>query len=220
MVHVYYHIYAIEGVEQIIDEQLSLIEKHFDFPFILNIGISIPTENISNSNILKKIHSFKKLNPIIRDIRAKGHEYITLDLIDSDKSTFNDSDCILYFHTKGASKQNDSKYDNSKSWRQLMNYFNIEKAKNVFTLFEKTKFNTYGVLFGKAGAWVIYSGNFFWMKGSYAKSLELDNVKKRSRYSAEHSFIQLGTDWQPYSAYSREGVDHYEINFKREDYAK
>jgi hypothetical protein len=58
------------------------------------------------------------------------------------------------------------------------------------------------------------------MKGSYAKSLELDNVKKRSRYSAEHSFIQLGTDWQPYSAYSREGVDHYEINFKREDYAK
>jgi len=104
MVYLYYHIYAIEGVEQIIDEQLSLIEKYFDFPFILNIGISIPTENISNSNILKKIHSFKKLNPIIRDIRAKGHEYITLDLIDSDKSTFNDSDCILYFHTKEKQK--------------------------------------------------------------------------------------------------------------------
>jgi hypothetical protein len=31
MVHIYYHIYAIDGVEEIIDEQLSLIEKHFDF---------------------------------------------------------------------------------------------------------------------------------------------------------------------------------------------
>ena len=220
MVHIYYHIYTMEGVEEIIDEQLSLIEKHFDFPFILNIGISIPTENISNSIILKKIYSFKKLNPIIRDMRSKGHEYITLDLIDSDKNTFSDSDCILYFHTKGASKQKDSKYNNVKTWRHLMNYFNIEKVKNVFQLFAKTEFNTYGVLFGKAGAWIIYSGNFFWMKGDYAKSLELSKAKKSSRYSAEHSFIQLGKNWKPYSAYNREGENHYEINFKREDYAK
>lgn len=220
MVHIYYHIYAIEGVEEIIDEQLCLIEKHFDFLYTFNIGISIPTENLSNSNILKKIYSFKKLNPIIRDVRSKGHEYITLDLIDFDKTTFNDSDCIMYIHTKGASKQFDNKYDNIKSWRHLMNYFNIEKVKNVFQLFEKTEFNTYGVLLGKAGSWTLYSGNFFWMKGSYVKSLELDNVKKSSRYSAEHSFIQLGENWKPYSSYNREGENHYEINFKREDYAK
>jgi hypothetical protein len=220
MVHIYYHIYAIDGVDEIIHEQLSLIEKHFDFPFILNIGVCIPTENISNSNILKKIYSFKKLNPTIRDVRSKGHEYITLDLIDSDKNIFNDSDCILYIHTKGASKQNDDKYDNVKSWRHLMNYFNIERVKNVFKLFEKTEFNTYGVLFGKAGAWTIYSGNFFWMRADYAKSLELSEVKKSSRYSAEHSFIQLGKNWKPYSLYNREGENHYEINFKREEYTK
>ena len=111
------------------------------------------------------IGRFKKLNPIIRDVRSKAHEYVTLDLIELDRDIFKDSDSILYIHTKGASKQNDIKYDNVKSWRQLMNYFNIEKAKNVFTLFEKTEFNTYGVLFGKAGAWILYSGNFFWMKG-------------------------------------------------------
>ncbi len=46
MVHIYYHIYAIEGVEEIIDEQLFLIEKHFDFPYILNVGISIAENNI------------------------------------------------------------------------------------------------------------------------------------------------------------------------------
>ena len=52
MVHIYYHIYAIEGVEPIINEQLSLIEKHFDFPYTLNIGISIADDNKSTSEIL------------------------------------------------------------------------------------------------------------------------------------------------------------------------
>jgi len=31
MVRVYYHIYSIEGVESIINEQPSSIEKHFNF---------------------------------------------------------------------------------------------------------------------------------------------------------------------------------------------
>jgi hypothetical protein len=220
MVRVYYHIYAVDGVESIIDEQLSLIESHFKFPFILNIGISIPTENIPTSKVLDKIYSFRKLNPTIRDIRYKGHEYITLELIELDKINFDDSDCILYIHTKGASHIGFEKYENVSSWRGLMNYYNIEQHKNVFKLFDNTEFNTYGVLFGKAGAWILYSGNFFWMKGKYAKTLNAQNVKRSSRYSAEHSFIQLGENWQPYSPYNREGEDHYNINFKREDYAR
>ena len=32
MVHIYYHIYAIDGVESIIEEQLSLIKKHINCP--------------------------------------------------------------------------------------------------------------------------------------------------------------------------------------------
>jgi hypothetical protein len=99
-----------------------------------------------------------------------------------------------------------------------MNYFNIEKAKNVFKLFEKTDFNTYGVLFGKAGPWVIYSGNFWWMKASYAKTINLDAVKRSSRFSSEHSFLQMGEGWKPYSPYNREGENHYLINFNEVDY--
>ena len=215
MVYVYYHIYAIDGVESIIDEQLSLIESNFSFPFILNIGISIPTENISNLNLLKKINSFKKLNPIIRDVRSKAHEYVTLDLIELDRDIFKDSDSILYIHTKGASKQNDIKYDNVKSWRQLMNYFNIEKAKNVFTLFEKTEFNTYGVILKGH----FYSGNFWWAKGSYLKTINLENIKL-NRFAAETSYIQCGKNWKPYSPYNNEMDNDYETYFKKEEYSK
>jgi hypothetical protein len=211
MVHIYYHIYAIDEVESIIDEQLSLIKKHFDFPYILNVGISIADENKSISNILDILDKSK-----VRDVRAKGHEFVTLDLIEKDKEKFGDSDYILYIHTKGASKQN---LENVVSWRHLMNYFNIEKYKNIFKIFEKTDYNTYGVLLGTAGKWKLYSGNFWWAKASYLKTIKMDGVRK-SRINAEIRYIQNGIDWKPYSSYNREGENHYSILFKREEYAK
>jgi hypothetical protein len=209
MVHVYYHIYAIDGVEAIIDEQISLLKKYFDFPYIFNVGISLAEENKSISHILNMVQN-------VRDVRAKGNEFVTLELLEKDVEKFADSDYILYFHTKGASKKDNT---NVVSWRHLMNYFNIEKTRNVFKLFEKTDFNTYGVLFSNTGRWTIYSGNFWWMKADYAKTIDLQNIK-RNRFSAETDYIQNGIGWKPYSPYNRNGENHYDINFKREEYAK
>lgn len=213
MVHIYYHIYAIDGVESIIDEQLNLIKKNFDFPYTLNVGISIANDNVSIEHIIKK---FEK----VRDVRSKSNEFTTLDLIEKDIEKFGESDYILYIHTKGASKQNDVNFKNIITWRHLMNYFNIEKCKDVIKLFEKTEFNTYGVLFGKASSWVIYSGNFWWAKSDYIKTIKFDSIKKSNRYQAEWNFISTGNDWNPYSPYNVEERNHYSINFKREDYAK
>ena len=213
MVHIYYHIYAIDGVESIIDEQLNLIKNHFDFPYILNIGLSIADENVSTTNIVKKIKSN------LRDIRSKGNEWTTLDLIRNDTENFGDTDYILYIHTKGASKQLDKQYDNIISWRHLMNYFNIEQCKKVFNIFEKTSYNTYGVLYSVLAKNKLYSGNFWWSTGKYIKTINIDTVKK-NRFNAEINYIQNGVDWKPYSSYNREGENHYSILFKREEYAK
>jgi hypothetical protein len=213
MVHVYYHIYAIDGVEDIITEQLNLIKKHFDFPYTLNVGISIAKENQSISHILKIVGG-------VRDVRTMGNEFTTLDLIEKDKDEFGDSDYILYIHTKGASKRNDINYENIISWRHLMNYFNIEKAKDVFKLFERSDFNTHGVLLSDGGGWKLYSGNFWWAKASYVKELNFQNVKKRNRYQAEWNFISVGENWKPYSSYNVNERNHYSILFKREEYAK
>lgn len=209
MVHIYYHIYAIEGVDTIVKEQLELIKANFDFPYKLNIGISIANDNESISNILNLFNTSD-----LRDVRAKGNEFVTLDLIQKDKENFGDSDFILYLHTKGASKQNS---ENVITWRHLMNYFNIEKCKNVFKIFDKTSYNTYGVLLGKAGKWKIYSGNFWWAKASYLKTIKMDGVR-RNRFNAEVDYIQNGMDWKPYSAYNREGENHYLINFNETGY--
>ena len=114
MVRVYYHIYAVDGVEEIIDEQLSLIEKNFNFPFVLNVGISIGNDNYPTSNIIDKFYNYNKPNYRIRDIRVKGHEFTTLELIEKDKELFGDTDFILYLHTKGASKRGSEEYKRDK----------------------------------------------------------------------------------------------------------
>ena len=209
MVHIYYHIYAIDGVESIIDEQLNLIKTHFDFPYVLNVGISIAENNTSTTSILEKI------KPNLRDVHSKGNEWTTLDLIRKDAEKFGDSDYILYIHTKGASKQSDSRYENIISWRHLMNYFNIEKVKNVFKLFEKTEFNTYGVILKGH----FYSGNFWWAKASYLKTINLDGIKL-NRAAAETKYISSGENWKPYSYYNDENNNDYVTDFKREEYAK
>jgi hypothetical protein len=209
MVHIYYHIYAIEGVDTIVKEQLDLIKDNFDFPYKLNIGISIANDNIPITNILNLFNVSD-----LRDVRAKGNEFVTLELIEKDKEKFGDSDYILYLHTKGASKQD---LENVTTWRHLMNYFNIERCKNVFKIFEKTSYNTHGVLLGTAGKWKLYSGNFWWAKASYLKTIDVNGVK-RSRFNAELKYIQNGIDWKPYSSYNREGENHYLINFNETGY--
>lgn len=219
MVRVYYHIYAIEGVESIVDEQLSLMQEYFDFPYILNVGISIATQNTPIDNIIEKFYNLNKTNYRIRDIRSNANEFVTLDLIEKDKQTFGDSDYILYIHTKGASRMKQSSYSNSESWRRIMNYFNIEKCKNVFQLFEKTEYNTYGILLCRIPTNKIYGGNFWWTKGDYVKSIDLTNIEK-SRNNAEWNYIQRGKNWKPYSAYTLDHINYYYTNFKREEYAK
>ena len=214
MVHVYYHIYVVDGVESIIDEQLNLLKNHFDFPYKLNVGISLGNENKSISNIVDKLK-----NANVRDIRFKSHEFTTLDLIENDIKSFQDSDSILYFHTKGASHIQESNYINVESWRKIMNYFNIEKAKNVFKIFDKTDYNSYGILLTNSGELNFYSGNFWWIKGSYASTIDMTNVRK-NRNNAELKFIQTGKNWKPYSPYNRTDINHYQILFKREEYAK
>ena len=58
MVHIYYHIYVSEDVEEIIDEQISLIQTHFNFPYILNVGIAIGDNNKSILHLSPDIFSY------------------------------------------------------------------------------------------------------------------------------------------------------------------
>ncbi len=217
MVRVYYHIYAIDDVESIIDEQISSMLTNFDFRYKLNIGISCNKENQNISKIFKTLNKFG-IDYLIRDVRIAGNEFVTLDSIIDDMNEISESDYILYLHTKGASKFKDVAYKNVEDWRNLMMYFNVEKVKNVFSIFERTTYNTYGCLLRNVGSFkTFYDGNFWWARGKYIKTLNIKDIKTSNRFNAETNFIQNGENWKPYSIYNT-NINHYLEPYPAEKY--
>jgi hypothetical protein len=211
MIRIYYHIYVIDGVETIINEQLSLLKKCINKPYSLIVGISISEENKSANSIIKFIRGYN-IDIIIGDIRTKDNEFVTLNLIEKDKEIFDDKDLILYLHTKGASKQNTDEYSDNKRWRNVMQLYNIKYIDNVFEVFNSGSYNSYGVLLERVSDYknIIYSGNFWWMTGEYAKTINIDNVDKSDRYNAEFKYIQMGINWKPYSYFIRDANNRRE----------
>lgn len=219
MVHIYYHIYGVLNVDHIINEQLSLIEQHFKFPHILNIGVSIGSRNEPNTWLWDLLYNTSKPNYRIRDVRSNGNEFVTIDLIENDRYKFGNDDYILYLHTKGASKIDTENYEILEAWRHYMNYFNIEKVSNVFKVFEKTDYNTYGCNFIQEAKTPHYSGNFWWAKADFIKTIDVKDINKNIRFDAEVNYLTNGLNWKPYSPHNS-NVNNYKVKLKRADYAK
>jgi hypothetical protein len=199
MIRIYYHIYLIDDIESIINEQLTLIKKYINQPYSLTIGISISENNNSLEDIIKLIYEYNS-RIIIGDTKLMGNEFVTLNLIERDKPLFNDNDYIFYLHTKGATKQTDSE---SIRWRNVMQLYNIQYIDNVFNVLNSSTFNTYGVLLETVinPTNIMYSGNFWWMTGEYAKTIDISKVDITNRCNSELQYVQMGIDWKPYSEF-------------------
>jgi hypothetical protein len=186
MIRIYYHVYAVDGVERIIDEQLTLLDKIKE-PYELSLGLSISDSQFDYSHLLSKI------NPKI--IKNYDNEFLTLNLIEQDN--IDDDDFIFYLHTKGASKINTGRYELESNWRRILNYHLIVDYRKVLTSLEN--FNTYGFQLEELDNGIdIYSGNFWWATGKYIKTINTENIDKSNRYNAELNFIQNGDNWNPY----------------------
>ena len=142
MVRIYYNIFAKQGVLPIVEEQISLIEKHFNFDYELNIGICLENE----IKVLDDIcHFLRNKKRIIIDLQTAHSEWCTLNLIEGDKEKFQDSDIIIYIHTKGITHFDKSNYNSIVTWRQMMNYFLLEKIDNIKKILDNKNYNVYGV---------------------------------------------------------------------------
>lgn len=186
MIRIYYHVYGIDNVDEIIDEQLTLLNKIKE-PFKLMVGLSVSEISYNYQHLLEKI------NPQI--IRNNENEFLTLNLIEQDD--VEDDDFIFYLHTKGASKLNSNLYQKEHNWRQILNYHLISKYTEVLKILEK--YNTFGYQLEQLDNGIdIYSGNFWWATGKYIKTINTNNIDKSDRYNAELNFVQNGENWNPF----------------------
>ncbi len=186
MIKIYYHVYGIDDVDKIIDEQIELLNKIKE-PFELTVGLSVSDNSYNYDYLLSKI------NPKI--IKHGENEFLTLNIIEQDN--IEDDDYVFYFHTKGASKLNTKLYKKEYNWRQVLNFKLIKQYESAINNLKNH--NTYGYQLEELDNGInIYSGNFWWATGEYIKTINTTNIDKNNRYNAELNFIQNGKNWNPY----------------------
>jgi hypothetical protein len=190
---------------------------------------------ISNSDCSSQIYDWlsKEILPTENDYVIRSfiisentlpNEWSTLDFIIKDKETFADDDCILYLHTKGVSHElvnnqldyvPKNEYElhrlnyerNSINWKRTMEYYLIGKNQECIDILRNSDNNTVGVFLNEPMFnCEVYAGNFFWIRGDYAKTLLTnpteESVNKNDRSTAEFEFINTGINWKPYSIFN------------------
>ena len=178
MLKLYYHIYAIDGVLEVVKEQFSLIEKHFNFKYELNIGIC----KSNNIDVLETLIEYLKTKKCtIRGIENCHSEWVTLNLIEGDKVTYNDNDIIVYFHTKGISHilTQPKIYERATTWRRMMDYFFLERINDLVDVLNNSEYNIYGVSKhmyyweqDKRPGHFHMTANYWGVTGTYAKTID------------------------------------------------
>ena len=123
---------------------------------------------------------------------------------------FDKEDCILFLHTKGATKPNQL-YE--KEWREYMELSVIDDYKSHIVNLNNG-FDTSGVLLNYKNSaldfmkyWGVgfYSGNFWWAKVKTFNKITV-NIKKQwgtnvSRYASESNFFTFIQKWNPTTLY-------------------
>lgn len=127
---------------------------------------------------------------------------------------------VLYFHTKGLTR---SGY-NTSLWRLYMEYYNIDRWRHAVSALNNG-WDTYGVnlkddtenLFG--ARYLHYSGNFWWARSFYVKTLEKDMLIGANRWEGEFWLGSKGSKERMFNAFES-GVDHYAEEYKMNNFIK
>lgn len=189
-ISIFYHVYQSENWKRLFQEQINslVISGLYHACDFIHIGINgeeilpihLPkfkihynTNKILEADTLKSLHSFCVDNPKHR---------------------------VLYFHTKGATKDNDPLFVNITKWRYYLEYFTIYRWKNCITALEQhdtagAEYIFYSGLTNQDTGVTEYeknphyAGNYWWANANYISSLNPEYLyltdKGWTRYRSE-----------------------------------
>jgi len=189
-IDIFIHICCIENWKDILTEQLNKIYEELyektNKIFLCILG------NIEWKYFMELLED-TKFEIIYMDKKKYLYEHHTINSIKSYCERLDEERYILYIHTKGVRKMSDGEI--TKSWREMMQYFLIERHKECIDNLDK--YDTLGCNYindycvKKENAFVAenhayhYSGNFWWSKKTYIDKLDyLDlNYSKMADYT-------------------------------------
>jgi hypothetical protein len=180
----YYHFYIPDtpsSWELLLYEQLDCIEgSGLQHHCEVEICVSSNLENYEKLHKNIKSYSFFKSTWFDTDIEENKNHYegTTLLKLYDECSSY---DNVGYIHSKGIT--NLTKYTNK--WRKVLEYAIIEKYQDNFNVLGND-YDISGIFWLKSN--LHFSGNFWWAKSSYIKTLPRPVLDKWSTYNPEYDF--------------------------------
>jgi hypothetical protein len=203
-VKVFYHIYCNGYTERVVHDQLTKLTFSGLYHTADRIFCFITGDPIIIERVVNIIRRFGPKYTISKKIaNDTTYERFTLTEI---PAMIRPDDNILYFHSKGImNPTNDNIYD----WRTYMEYFMFSQHKMCLHLLDD-EYDIVGVNLQENPA-QHYSGNFWWCKGAYFLTLDLnalETVYLGSTYLAPEMFI-CSKNPRVYSLFNSIDKNHY-----------
>ena len=201
---IYYHCFCINDYE---DRVLRTFEK------IKRSGLLDQIDRIKLVCVGKPSQQIMDL-PKVETILCRSnciHEAITLNYMYHSNIYEN----VLYLHSKGVTRLGDK---NINSWIDYMEYFCIERYQD--RLRELQQYDATGVNIQyhyEFTTSLLYSGNFWWSKSSYLKTLP--SIIGPSYNDPEFWIINQTTKWYCVFRSGLEGMGHYTSRYLPHHYS-
>ncbi len=187
---IFSHYYLVNNWESVLNRQLDKIRKNDLYDQCKKIYFGVYSDNQENLKTFQNIiNLFDYSNKVeIINHKENNFEYDTLKKLKSFVDFNSDINLkILYFHSKGVSRNNESEEikSNIRNWVEYLEFFNIELwEKNIENL--NNGYDTSGALWIKyepdGNIKHHYSGNFWWANSTYLRrlnNLEDSDIKNR-----------------------------------------
>jgi len=187
---IFSHNYLVRNWKEVVIEQLEKLKNSELYNNAHYIYYGVYSENdIFYHDFLDIINTYDEHKKINITIYAENnYEMNTLSILQ--QTVKNYDDCyVLYYHTKGVTSERNHdnvNLDKVKSWRHILEYFNIERWKDCVNSLKNH--DICGVLYiGDNGhPWKnYYSGNFWWGNSDYINKLPLVTKLEDKRMACE-----------------------------------
>lgn len=200
----FYHVYQTGNWGSLVNEQLNLLKSSglCDASAMVYVGVNGDEE----------FPFYDEKLTIVRNLSPELEEAPTLESLRK-FCEFNSGWNVLYFHTKGVTKQTPETTD----WRKIMEYYCIERWEDCLKNLQVH--DTVGCLYMDEcylGFYPHYSGNFWWAKSDYIRTLNHGYLKNGIRNNRE---FWIGTGNGSMFSFLNTGLNHYAVRFPREAYA-
>lgn len=182
----YWHVYAVNNWMKVVSEQIQIMLRNGLYDSCKSISVGFIGSPGDLSRFLKLISNYDYMNIVnvlfSSDVKD-AFEYPTLEMLKSDSDAAEDEFYGFYIHTKGVTKLD----DNCKNWRDHMNHYVLNMWRvSVAALHIGKEVTGCNWLPARHNWRDHFSGNFFWFRSNYTKTLRpIMELKRDNRYEAE-----------------------------------